>query len=77
MGKLKIALLLSYVCIASISATIITPALPQIENTYSLNYGDVQWVVSIFLMGYVVGQLIYAPLANRFGRLNALRTGHP
>lgn len=27
------------------------------------------------LIGYVGGQLIYAPLANQFGRLKALRTG--
>lgn len=71
----KTALLLSYICIASISAAIITPALPYIKESFDLSKGSVQWVVSIFLMGYVLGQLIYAPLANRFGRLNALRTG--
>jgi MFS transporter, DHA1 family, multidrug resistance protein len=40
-----------------------------------LAHGSVVWVVSIFLIGYVIGQLIYAPLANRFGRLKALRLG--
>ncbi len=74
-GTYKNILLLSYICIASISAAIITPALPQIESTYKLNHGALEWVISIFLLGYVVGQLIYAPLANRFGRLTALRAG--
>lgn len=74
-GGFKIALLLSYICIASISAAIITPALPQIEQTYSLGDGALEWVISIFLLGYVIGQLIYGPLANRFGTLNSLRSG--
>lgn len=75
MGKLKICLLLSYICIASISVAIITPALPQIESFFVLTHGLVEWVISIFLLGYVIGQLVYGPLANRFGRLSALRSG--
>ncbi len=75
MNKMKIALLLSYICIASISAAIITPALPQIQQSFQLSNASLQWVVSIFLLGYVFGQLLYAPLANRFGRLWALRFG--
>ena len=75
LSRLKIALLLSYICIASASAAIITPALPYIQRTYSLSHGALEWVVSIFLLGYVVGQLLYGPIANRFGRLTALRGG--
>ena len=67
--------LLSYISIASISAAIITPALPVIQLEYALSLGSVEWLISIFLIGYVLGQLIYAPLANQFGRLKALRIG--
>lgn len=67
--------LLNYISIASVSAAIITPSLPQIQTQYSLNPGTVEWIVSAFLIGYMVGQLIYGPLANRFGRLKALRIG--
>ena len=72
---LKIAILLSYICIASISAAIITPALPQIEHSFALSHGALEWVISIFLLGYVIGQLIYGALANKFGRLKSLRIG--
>ncbi|OGV27689.1 MAG: MFS transporter [Legionellales bacterium RIFCSPHIGHO2_12_FULL_37_14] len=75
MSALKIVLLLSYICIASISAAIITPAIPAIGHTYHLSQGTITWVVSIFLLGYVIGQLLYGPLANRFGRVGALRAG--
>ncbi|PIZ04938.1 MAG: MFS transporter [Gammaproteobacteria bacterium CG_4_10_14_0_8_um_filter_38_16] len=74
-NSFKTALLLSYICIASVSAAIITPALPHIQSFFSLSKGSVEWIVSIFLLGYVIGQLIYAPIANRYGRLKALRTG--
>jgi MFS family permease len=69
------AWLLSYISIASFSATIITPALPEIQQQFGLLQGQVEWMVSAFLVGYVIGQLIYGPLANRFGRVSALRTG--
>ena len=71
----KAFLLLNYIAIASASAAIITPALPQMEQYYQLNSGLLEWVVTIFLLGYTLGQFIYAPLANRFGRLTALRIG--
>lgn len=67
--------LLSYISIASISAAIITPALPAIQQQYGLYQGQVEWIVSAFLVGYVIGQLVYGPLANRFGRITSLRIG--
>lgn len=75
MSNFYVAWLLSYISIASFSAAIITPALPEIQKHFSLLQGEVEWMVSAFLIGYVIGQLIYGPLANRFGRIPALRTG--
>ena len=75
LSQSKIVLLLSYITIASISAAIITPGLPLIEHSYELGHGALEWVISIYLLGYMLGQLIYGPLANQFGRLWALRCG--
>lgn len=74
-NKLQAFLLLNYISLASISAAIITPALPQIMQHFHLPTGMSAWIVSIFLIGYVAGQLIYGPLSNRFGRIIALRIG--
>ena len=74
-SNLRIAWLLSYISIASFSAVFITPALPQIQLQFALQEGQVEWVVSAFLIGYVIGQLIYGPLANCWGRVFALRIG--
>jgi MFS transporter, DHA1 family, multidrug resistance protein len=75
MSPIKKILLISYIGLASLSAAFITPALPNIAQFYHLTPAAAGWVVSIFLVGYVIGQLIYGPLAERFGILQALRTG--
>lgn len=67
--------LLTYISIASVSAAIITPALPNIQRHFALSSDAITWVVSLFLLGYVLGQLIYGPLSNVYGRLKALRLG--
>lgn len=75
MHRIKVALLLSYICIASISAAIITPALPSIQRQFHLSYAALDGLIAIFLLGYVLGQLIYGPCANRIGRVAAMRLG--
>ncbi|QIW09228.1 MFS transporter [Francisella sp. LA112445] len=75
MKNYKIAILLSYISIASASAVIINPALPQISSQFGLTNGAVEWLVSIFLIGYVIGQIIYGPIAKKYGDSNTLRIG--
>ena len=68
-------ILLSYISIASVVSVFITPALPEIEHYFKQNQGESHWVVNIFLLGYTIGQIVYGPLANALGRLQALRIG--
>jgi len=75
MNTVKKAILLSYISVASASGAIITPALPAIEKNFNLSMGEVEWIVTIFLLGYMFGQLLYGPFANRFGRLPSIRIG--
>ena len=67
MNKLKITVLLSYISIASASAVILNPALPHIATQLNLTSGEVKWLISIFLIGYVIGQIVYGPIAKRYG----------
>ncbi|OGT25566.1 MAG: hypothetical protein A3I77_04600 [Gammaproteobacteria bacterium RIFCSPLOWO2_02_FULL_42_14] len=60
---------------AAMGAIVMTPALPQIANFFGKNVGSTQLVVTSFLLGYAIGQLIYGPLANRYGRKSALYVG--
>lgn len=75
MKNYKIIILLSYISIASGSAVIINPALPYISTQMSLSSGQVEWLVSIFLIGYVSGQVIYGPIAKKYGEVTTLRIG--
>lgn len=75
MNNLKSILLLSFICTASFSAAILSPAFPIISKQLLLHHGAVSWLMTIFMLGYVFGQLFYGPVANSFGRLFALRLG--
>ncbi len=73
--QIKLILLLSYISLASVAAAVITPALPTIQQAFRLSNDSLEWVISIFLVSYALGQLIYGPLANTLGRIQALKIG--
>ncbi len=68
-------ILLLLVSFASVSAVLFTPALPMISQQFGVSVAHAQLTMTLFLMGYAVGNLFYAPFANRFGRKKALYFG--
>lgn len=60
--------LLLLIALGTVAAVLFTPAIPAIKQQFNLTTAVVQWTVSIFLLGYALGQLIYGPIANRIGR---------
>jgi DHA1 family bicyclomycin/chloramphenicol resistance-like MFS transporter len=60
---------------AAMGAILMTPALPEIAKYFNISIGLSQLTITSFLLGYAIGQLIYGPLANRFGRKPALFIG--
>lgn len=68
-------ILLLLVSFATVSAVLYTPALPQISSYFEISEGHAQWTISIFLLGYCLGQLPYGPLANHFGRKKTIYLG--
>ncbi len=75
MHVIKRAILLSYVSIASVSAALMTPAFPIIQREMSLSQGSLPWLMGVFLVSYLIAQWSYPSIANRYGRLSALRLG--
>lgn len=61
-------ILLLLVSFASISAVLFTPALPAISRLLGISNGQAQLTMSVFLIGYAIGNLPYGPLSNRYGR---------
>lgn len=68
-------ILLFLVSFASVSAVLFTPALPEITQKLGITISDAQLTMSLFLIGYALGNLPYGPLSNRFGRKPALFFG--
>ncbi|TNF69584.1 MAG: Bcr/CflA family efflux MFS transporter [Gammaproteobacteria bacterium] len=48
--------------------TLYTPSLPEIAHALNTQYSWVQLTVTSYLFGYAVGQLLYGPVSDRFGR---------
>jgi DHA1 family bicyclomycin/chloramphenicol resistance-like MFS transporter len=45
------------------------PALPQIGRDFSVaDANQLQWIITAYVMGSGLGQLVYGPLSDRFGR---------
>jgi len=69
---ITLTLLISF---ASVNAVLYTPALPDIATFLQISHAQGESTVAWFLIGYALGQLFYGPLAERFGRKQALYMG--
>jgi MFS family permease len=73
--RLPFFTLLLLISFASVNAVLFTPALPNIAHYFGIGEDTAQQTITWFLVGYATGQLVYGPIANRFGRKPALYTG--
>lgn len=67
--------LLLMISFASVNAVLFTPGLPDITQYFAIKEDTAQLTISWFLIGYAFGQLVYGPVANRFGRKPTLYMG--
>mgnify|MGYP000458669448 CR=1 FL=1 len=66
--KIKyLIILMLLISFGSIGAISFTPGLPLIANFFSINSQQAGLTVTWYLFGYMLGQLLYGPLANRYG----------
>lgn len=59
----------------SICAVTFTPGLPLIAKFFEIDITRAELTVTWYLIGYTVGQLLYGPLANRYGSKNTITIG--
>lgn len=58
--KLPFYILLLLISFASVNAVLFTPGLPEIASFFNLSNDQAQLTISLFLIGYAGGQLVYA-----------------
>ena len=51
------------------------PSLPGLKEEFNASYAEVQLTVSLYLLTFACAQLVYGPLADRFGRRHIILVG--
>ncbi|QOW46689.1 MULTISPECIES: Bcr/CflA family multidrug efflux MFS transporter [Acinetobacter] len=74
-SKLLIVLLSALVAFGPLSIDMYLPALPSIAHDLNSTVAATQKTITIFLLGFSIGMLIYGPLSDRFGRKKLLLIG--
>ena len=68
-------ILATVVALGPLSTDMYLPTLPRLGEALNAPVEQVQTTLSVFFAGFAVAQLIYGPLADRFGRKPILLTG--
>ncbi len=59
----------------TLSMHVVVPVLPAVAREFDVSAGSIQLTISLYLVGVAIGQLIYGPLSDRFGRRPILIVG--
>jgi MFS transporter, DHA1 family, multidrug resistance protein len=68
-------LITTLVALGPLSTDFYLPSLPSITAALNTDVASTQLTLSVFLVGFGVGQLFYGPLSDRFGRRPVLLVG--
>jgi len=71
-----VAMMAATMALHALAIDAMLPALPLIGHDFGVTAeNQLQWIITLFVMGTGAGQLLYGPLSDRFGRRPVLLTG--
>jgi MFS transporter, DHA1 family, multidrug resistance protein len=73
--KVPLWLLALFTFSGTLAMHIFVPALPHAAMDLGAGMGTMQMTVSLYILGLAVGQLMYGPVSDRFGRRPTLMAG--
>lgn len=74
--SLTVTILLTMaVALGPMSTDFYLPSLPSLVDYFATDVASVQLTLSVFLVGFAVGQLFYGPLSDRYGRRPVMLAG--
>jgi DHA1 family bicyclomycin/chloramphenicol resistance-like MFS transporter len=62
------ALLALLTAFGPVATDMYVPSLPDIGGTFAASTSEVQLTLSSYLVGFAIGQMVYGPVADRYGR---------
>ncbi|MCW8163519.1 MFS transporter [Verminephrobacter aporrectodeae subsp. tuberculatae] len=68
-------LIIALAPIGQMAIDIFVPSLPLMASEFAVDRTTVQWSVTLYLVAFAAGQLIYGPVSDSFGRRRALISG--
>lgn len=68
-------LLVALTACGTLGMHVIIPALPATARAMDISISTVQLTITLYLIGLSIGQLVYGPLSDRFGRRPVLLVG--
>lgn len=77
-ARISVGLLILLALLTALDAIAIDmylPAMPAIADAFAVDAGRIQQTLSVFLAGLAIGQALYGPLLDRYGRRVPLMAG--
>lgn len=69
MSRVALVVIISaLVILGPFTNNIAVPSLPSIASSLQASFGDVQLILSLYMIGFAGGQLVVGPLSDRYGR---------
>jgi DHA1 family 2-module integral membrane pump EmrD-like MFS transporter len=61
-------MIIGFLMVGQLGETIYLPAMPEMVIVLQCSTGDIQWILSAYLLGFGLCQFIYGPISDYYGR---------